>query len=297
MFDTELQKFFRYLTSEKRYSAHTLSSYQRDLGRFVDYCRQEDIPGWKSIDSQHIRSYVARLHRQGLAAKSIQRMLSSVRSLFKYLLRHHLLEHDPSTGISTPKVKRKLPEVMNPDELSHLMQLDENDPLATRDMAMMELLYSCGLRLAELVSLNLNDVEWQNQIITVTGKGSKQRIVPFGRHAKTALQHWLKKRELFVKSADEDAIFISQRGKRISHASVQHRISKWAAEKGVKQRVYPHLMRHSFASHLLEASKDLRAVQELLGHANLSTTQIYTHLDFQHLAKVYDDAHPRAKKK
>lgn len=297
MFETELQKFFRYLTTEKRYSAHTLSSYQRDLGRFVEYCRQAEIESWKSIDSQHVRNYVARLHRQGLAAKSIQRMLSSVRSLFKYLLRHHLLDHDPTTGISTPRVKRKLPEVMGPDELAHLMQLDVSEPLALRDMAMMELLYSCGLRLAELVSLNLKDIDWQSQIIRVTGKGSKQRIVPFGRHATNALQLWLKQRELLVKSDDEHAIFISRQGKRISHASVQHRISKWAAEKGITQRVYPHLMRHSFASHLLEASKDLRAVQELLGHANLSTTQIYTHLDFQHLAKVYDDAHPRAKKK
>jgi integrase/recombinase XerC len=176
------------------------------------------------------------------------------------------------------------------------MALNENDPLAVRDMAMMELLYGCGLRLAELVALDVVDVEWQASSITVTGKGNKQRIVPFGRHAKEALTSWMNKRGAFIKD-DVSAVFVSKQGNRISHASVQQRIRKWAREKGMKQRIYPHLMRHSFASHLLESSKDLRAVQELLGHANLSTTQIYTHLDFQHLAKVYDAAHPRAKKK
>ncbi|MDH5483912.1 MAG: tyrosine recombinase XerC [Gammaproteobacteria bacterium] len=296
MFETELVIFFRYLATEKRYSVHTISNYTRDLNRFIDFCRQSGIDDWQSIDSQHIRNYLARLHRQGLAAKSIHRMLSSIRSLFKYLLRRHKLAKNPAMGVSAPKVQRKLPEVVTPDDLSHLMSLNENDPLAVRDMAMMELLYGCGLRLAELVTLDMTDIEWQSQTITVTGKGNRQRTTPFGRHANEALKKWITKRSLFIKD-DDKAVFVSRQGNRISHASVQQRMKKWAGVKGMKQRIYPHLMRHSFASHLLESSKDLRAVQELLGHANLSTTQIYTHLDFQHLAKVYDSAHPRAKKK
>lgn len=296
MFETELQAFFKFLKSEKRYSPHTLSNYQRDLNGFVIYCNEIEISNWQAIDNQHIRSYVAKVHRQGLSGKSIQRLLSSIRSLFKFLLKHHKVKQNPAVGVIAPKTQRKLPEVLTPDDLNNLMQLDESDVLAVRDMAIMELFYGCGLRLSELVNLNLDKINWQDQTLGVTGKGSKQRIVPFGEKAQVALKKYLKHRVDFAKE-NEQAVFISQRGNRISASSVQQRLKKWAKAKGLDRRLYPHLMRHSFASHILESSHDLRAVQELLGHANLSTTQIYTHLDFQHLAKVYDSAHPRAKKK
>jgi integrase/recombinase XerC len=294
-YETDCQLFYQFLKTEKRYSPHTLSSYQRDLNTFIEFCEQNKIKHWNEIDHQHIRSYVAQIHRKGLGGKSIQRSLSSIRSLFTFLLKNKKVKQNPAVGVSAPKSPRKLPEVLNPDDLDDLMRLDEKDPLAVRDMAIMELLYGCGLRLSELIGLDINKIEWQGQTLDVLGKGSKQRIIPFGEKARVALNKWIKKREHFVKE-DEVAVFISQRGTRISASSVQQRLKKWAQHKGLDRRLYPHLMRHSFASHILESSHDLRAVQELLGHANLSTTQIYTHLDFQHLAKVYDSAHPRAKK-
>jgi len=241
-----------------------------------------------------VRQFVSQVHRQGLSAKSIQRLLSSLRSLFRYLLIHQYISKNPAVGIHAPKVARKLPEVLSPDELNHLLQLDENDPLAIRDMAIMELFYGCGLRLAELVSLDVAQVQHQ-QSLTFTGKGQKERRVPIGKKAQQAIDVWLKLRAQFA-HINEPALFVSQRGSRISKSSIGQRLKKWATAKGLPQRVYPHLMRHSFASHILESSHDLRAVQKLLGHENLSTTQIYTHLDFQHLAQVYDAAHPRAKK-
>lgn len=294
--DSDLSAFFQYLQSEKRYSEHTLKNYQRDIRGFVAYCQELELSRWHSIDQQHIRNYVARSHRRGLSGKSIQRLLSSLRSLFKFLLRSGKISLNPASNVSAPKVTKKLPEVLSPDNLDHLMQLDKQDPLALRDMAMMELLYGCGLRLAELVGLNLDKIRWQERTLDVMGKGSKQRIAPFGDKAGDRLGAWIKVRGQFAND-NEPAVFVSKRGQRISASSVQQRLKKWAQAKGIDQRIYPHLMRHSFASHILESSHDLRAVQELLGHANLSTTQIYTHLDFQHLAKVYDAAHPRAKKK
>jgi integrase/recombinase XerC len=295
-FDSELQAFFQFLKTEKRYSKHTLSSYQRDLNAFIGYCQLTELAGWQAIDHQHIRSYAAQVHRKGLSGKSIQRLLSSIRSLFKFLLKRHKVTKNPAEGVSAPKSLRKLPEVLTPDDLDQLMRLDESDPLAVRDMAIMELLYGCGLRLSELVALDLSAIEWQEQTLKVTGKGSKQRITPFGNKALKALKLWVKERGQFA-NENETAVFISKRGTRISASSVQQRLKKWAQVKGIDRSIYPHLMRHSFASHILQSSHDLRAVQELLGHANLTTTQIYTHLDFQHLAKVYDSAHPRAKVK
>ncbi|HEY9050518.1 MAG TPA: tyrosine recombinase XerC [Gammaproteobacteria bacterium] len=295
MFDQELQDFFRFLQTEKRYSPHTLSNYQRDIQGFIVYCKQLEL-NWLSIDNQHVRSYIAQVHRRGLSGKSIQRLLSSLRSLFRFLLKQRKVKHNPVVGVSAPKSPRKLPEVLTADTLDHLLSLDKDDPLAIRDMAMMELLYGCGLRLSELTGLDLNNIEWQGQTLNVLGKGRKQRRVPFGDKANVALKAWLKIR-VSLAAENESAVFVSQRGQRISAGSVQQRLKKWALEKGLDRNVYPHLMRHSFASHILESSHDLRAVQELLGHANLSTTQIYTHLDFQHLAKVYDSAHPRARKK
>lgn len=296
MFQAELDSFYQYLQTEKRYSEHTLSNYQRDIRGFIAFCTRADIQQWNHIDSQHVRSYMAQVHRQGLSGRSIQRLLSALRSLFKFLLRRHKIDSNPAVGVSAPKSPRKLPEVLNPDDLDHLLNIEQQDPLAIRDRAMMELLYACGLRLAELRGLESSHIDWQQQTLRVTGKGRKQRIVPFGSKARTALEHWLQQRAQLAAS-DEKALFVSRRGQRISAAAVQQRMKKWAGIKGMDQRLYPHLMRHSFASHMLESSQDLRAVQELLGHANLSTTQIYTHVDFQQLARVYDAAHPRAKKK
>ena len=296
MFDSELQAFFQYLQSEKRYSEHTLKSYRRDISGFIEYCQAIEISSWHLIDSQQVRNYAAQKHRQGLSGKSIQRLLSSLRSLFKYLIKYQKLKTNPAVGVSAPKTLRKLPEVLSADDLNHLLTLDDSDPLAVRDMAIMELLYGCGLRLAELIDLNINQIDWQSLTLNVTGKGRKQRLVPFGKKAAQSLKKWFSKRKQYA-AENEQAVFVSQRGSRISASSVQQRLKKWAKAKGLDRRLYPHLMRHSFASHILESSQDLRAVQELLGHANLTTTQIYTHVDFQQLAKVYDAAHPRAKKK
>jgi integrase/recombinase XerC len=294
-FAADLQAFYQFLEIEKDYSPHTLSGYKRDLNTFVAFCQRNEISHWRQINHRHVRSFVAQAHRRGLGGKSIQRLLSSTRSLFNFLLRNEQLTQNPALGVSAPKSPRKLPEVLSPGELDHLMRLDDSDPLAVRDMAIMELFYGCGLRLAELIDLNLAKINWPEQTLDVIGKGRKQRIIPFGNKAGQALKKWLERRKDFV-NENEPALFISNRGQRISASSVQQRLKKWAQLKGLERRMYPHLMRHSYASHLLESSHDIRAVQELLGHANLSTTQIYTHLDFQHLASVYDSAHPRAKR-
>ena len=296
MFDARLKDFYQYLQAEKRYSPHTLQAYRRDIQKFTDFCQQQHIDNWQQVDSLLLRQLVAQVHRQGLSGRSIQRFLSSLRSLFRYLLRHKHIKQNPLSGISAPKSPRKLPEVLSPDELDHLLSLDENDPLAVRDMAIMELFYGCGLRLAELVSLDLEQLSRGQTELKLTGKGNKDRRLPIGEKAHAAVQRWIKLRGQLAKE-DEPALFVSKRGSRISKTAIAQRLKKWAAAKGMPQRIYPHLMRHSFASHILESSHDLRAVQELLGHENLSTTQIYTHLDFQHLAQVYDAAHPRAKKK
>lgn len=290
----DLARFYDYLSAEKRYSSHTLVAYQRDLQRFTDFCGE--ISHWDAIDQKQIRAFVARQHRQGLGGKSLQRQLSSIRSLYRFLCRHQLASSNPAQGVPAPKAAKRLPKTLQIAELSQLLENRDDSPLAVRDFAMMELLYGCGLRLAELSGLNLQAIDWQQKVLTVTGKGRKQRRIPFGTKAASALKKWLPQRLLMLKQ-DSPALFISQRGLRISHSSIAQRLKKWALAQGLGSHLHPHKLRHSFASHLLEASSDLRAVQELLGHANLSTTQIYTHLDFQHLASVYDQAHPRAHKK
>ena len=296
MFAADLEKFFQYLQSERQYSPHTLSNYRRDIRGFLDFCAQQTLNDWTQIDSQHVRDHVARLHRQGMGGKSLQRLLSSLRSLFRYLLKQNKIRSNPASGLRAPKSQKKLPEVLTPDALDHLLNIETNDPESFRDCAILELFYGCGLRLSELTELNLDNINWGEQILVVLGKGNKQRRVPFGRKACSALKNWLQQRALIV-NENEPAIFVSLKGKRISPRSVEAQLKKRAKEKGMFQRIYPHLLRHSFASHILESSGDLRAVQELLGHVNLSTTQIYTHVDFQHLANVYDAAHPRARKK
>jgi integrase/recombinase XerC len=300
----DLKKFFSYLQSEKRYSSHTVLAYQRDLKHFVRCLELDEanVVSWNEIKQADVRRCVSMLHRQGLSGKSLQRWLSTVRSLFNYLCRHQRATHNPAVGVPAPKIIKRLPKTLNVDEISQLLEgkINENqkgnESLICRDVAMMELLYACGLRLAELKGLNLQDIDWQLQTVTVTGKGQKQRRIPFGGKAKEALKKWLVHRKSMADS-DEDATFVSQRGSRVSSSSIQKRLKKMALTQGLNTNVYPHMLRHSFASHILESSKDLRAVQELLGHANLTTTQIYTHLDFQHLAGVYDNAHPRARKK
>lgn len=290
----DLQQFFRYLETEKRYSPHTLSSYRRDIHAFMAFCDSLKIDTWSTLDQGYIRQHISQLHRQGQSGKSIQRHLSSLRSLFRFLMRQKKTDTNPAQGVMAPKAERKLPEVLNPDQLDQLLSIQSTEPVALRDKAIMELLYGCGLRMAELTGLDLSDIQWQEHSLQVTGKGSKQRKLPLGGAAGRALEAWLKVRGQLA-DVGESALFVGSRGQRISPASIRQRLKYWALRQGISQNIYPHLMRHSFASHILESSQNLRAVQELLGHANLSTTQIYTHLDFQHLAEVYDAAHPRAK--
>ena len=290
----DIAQFHQYLQSEKRYSKHTLAAYQRDIDSFIKSIN-DDISRWDEISERDVRAHIAQLHRKGMSGRSLQRHLSAIRTLFNFLYRHKLADDNPATAVPAPKSGRHLPETLSVDEISRLMNIDSDDPLVIRDVAAMELLYGCGLRVSELTGLDIGDIDWQQQSILVSGKGRKQRHVPFGKKVKTAIERWLKVRAAILKH-DTEALLLSSRGNRISNASIQQRLKKMAVRQGISSHVYPHMLRHSFGSHLLESSSDLRAVQELLGHENLSTTQIYTHLDFQHLAGVYDKAHPRARK-
>jgi len=296
LFENDLQRFYQFLHSEKQYSQHTLSNYRRDISRLIDYLQSHSVEHWDKIEEQHIRQFVSQVHRQGLGGKSIQRLLSALRRLFRFLLVNQKIQNNPAANVRAPKSQRKLPDVMHPQQLEHLLLLPENvtDPLVIRDYAILELLYAGGLRLSELIGLNLSDINWSSMQLKVLGKGEKERLCHFGKPAANTLKRWLNCRELLINS-NENALFVSNHGRRISASAIRTRIQKLCREKGISQRVYPHLMRHSFASHMLESSQDLRAVQELLGHAHLKTTQIYTHLDFQQLAKTYDAAHPRAR--
>lgn len=291
-----VSRFLEHLRHERRFSAHTLDGYQRDLRAFSDFLSKNKLNGWDAIDSHDIRAFAAANHRRGMAPRSIQRRLSAVRSFFHYLIREGVVASNPATEVSAPKAAARLPETLDTDQMARLLALNPTDALAVRDLAIMELLYSSGLRLAELISVELQDIDLKDRTIRVTGKGSKTRILPIGGHATNAIRAWLKRRSEFA-GPDENAVFVSQRGTHLSRRSVQNRIKLWAGRQGVSSRVYPHLFRHSFATHVLESSGDLRGVQELLGHADISTTQVYTHLDFQHLARIYDKAHPRARRR
>jgi len=295
LFSDDLLQFYQFLQSEKQFSRHTVESYRRDITRFIAFCDDQSIKDWDSLSEEHIRQFVSQVHRQGLGGKSIQRLLSALRRLFLYLQTNRLMRNNPAANVRAPKSERKLPDVMQPQQIDRLLFTNSEEPLVVRDHAMLELLYGSGLRLAELIALSLNDINWQSSYLSVVGKGRKERHCPYGRQAASMLKKWLKCREN-IANEGENAVFVNNRGKRLSAAGIRSRIQKLCREKGIDQRVYPHLMRHSFASHMLEASQDLRAVQELLGHAHLKTTQIYTHLDFQQLAKTYDAAHPRAVK-
>ena len=246
-----------------------------------------------------MRSLAASLHRQGKSGKTIQRMLSTLRTFFRYLMREGLARDNPAIDIRAPKSGKRLPKALDVDQVSHLLDAgtSNSEPLALRDQAIMELLYACGLRLAELLSLNLDSIDLHESQLLVTGKGNKTRQLPVGKPALTAVRRWLQVRPMLIKSSDQNALFISKNGRRLSPSSVQQRLKRHALERGLDAHLHPHKLRHSFATHLLESSGDLRAVQELLGHADLATTQVYTHLDFQHLAQVYDGAHPRAQRR
>jgi len=295
-FQIWLDHFFNHLCHERRLSSHTLSNYRRDLQRIKEWCLTKGIAAWSDLNQHHVRSFIATRHRQGMSGSSLQRELSSLRTFFRYLQREKQADNNPAQGVRPPKSQRKLPPVLDADQLGSLLDQPSNEPLIVRDLAMMELFYSSGLRLSELVSLNLTDIDLSDAMVEVTGKGAKTRRVPIGEKARQSLGRWLIVRSGMV-SPGESALFVSQYGKRISPRTVQQRVHKLTLERGVPTDVHPHMLRHTFASHLLESSGDLRAVQELLGHADISTTQIYTHLDFQHLAKVYDKAHPRARRK
>ena len=291
-----LPRFLSHLTVERRLSAHTDASYRGDLQRFVAYCDRNRVRDWRSLDSQHLRMFAAAEFRQGASPRTIQRRLSALRSFFNFMLRERALEANPAVGVQAPKASKRLPQTMDVDLMTRLLEFRADTELSVRDKAIMELFYSSGLRLAELVGLNLGDVDRGDRTVRVLGKGSKTRVVPVGKHALDAIARWLKERPAMAANG-ELALFVSARGDRLGARAIQKRIAGWARRQGLGRHVHPHLFRHSFATHLLESSQDLRGVQELLGHANMSTTQIYTHLDFQHLAKIYDAAHPRARRK
>ncbi len=290
-------QFLQKLQHEKHYSPHTLNNYARDLTRFTAFLNTRSIRDWPLIDEKLIRDYLATRHQQHMAARSLQRELSTLRSFFNFLIQEQVLTNNPAKHLQAPKAERSLPTTLDVDQMQQFLQINADDPLAIRDKAILELFYSSGLRLSELTQLNLVDVDLHDGMVTVTGKGRKTRRVPVGKYAQQAIRVWLTIRAQFTNQAQTPALFLSQQGLRVSTRNIQHRLRSWAQKQGLGVHIHPHMLRHSFASHLLESSGDLRAVQELLGHSDISTTQIYTHLDFQHLAKVYDQAHPRAKTK
>ncbi|HVC49697.1 MAG TPA: tyrosine recombinase XerC [Burkholderiales bacterium] len=287
-----VERYIERLRSERYLSSRSIEQYIRDLRKL------EDLAGdasFKSLDTTHIRRFVSILHASGLGPRTLARILSVWRGFFGYALSYEGFLKNPVKSIHAPKQKKMLPNALSPDEVIRLMSPDEGF-LGIRDLAIIELFYSSGLRLSELTGIDLNHIDLAEGLVTVRGKGNKSRIIPVGAKALEAINNWLKQRKLRARSS-ETALFISQLGKRLTPRAVQYRVEAKARKLGLVQHVHPHALRHSFASHLLQSCGDLRAVQEMLGHASISTTQIYTHLDFQHLAKIYDAAHPRAKKK
>lgn len=291
----DLDAFYRYLRNERQLSPRTLEAYRHDLEGLRDFLAERKIGRWQALDTPQLRLFVAQRHQAGLSGRSLQRLLSAVRSLYSYLIRERLCKHNPAVDLRAPKSPRKLPKALDADLTSQLLNDNSDDDwLAVRDHAMLELFYSSGLRLSELASLDVLALDSAQGEVRVLGKGNKTRLVPVGRLALEALGRWLPVRMLVA--GDNPALFVGKQGRRLSARAIQLRVRAWGVQH-IGQNLHPHMLRHSFASHMLESSGDLRAVQELLGHADISTTQIYTHLDFQHLAQVYDQAHPRAKRK
>jgi len=294
-FSDGLESYLRHLRDERRLSPHTLKAYQRDLSHFLAFYHREALTP-ATLDSYVIRRYAAECHRKGSSPRSLARRLSALRQFFGYLVHAEVLSANPAIHVQAPKPSRRLPATLDTDQVASLVELEGDDSLTLRDRAILELLYSSGLRLAELVGLDLLDLDVSDRSVRVTGKGNKTRIVPVGRRALDALQNWFPHRATMARP-EEPAVFVSQRGTRLSPRTVQMRVKHWAKRRGATVHVHPHMLRHSFATHLLESSRNLRAVQELLGHASISTTQVYTHLDFQHLAQIYDQSHPRARRR
>lgn len=290
----QLAGYYHHLRTERQASVHTLAAYRNDLAKVVEYCEQTGVATWPELTAPLLRRLVARLHQHGQAPKSLARLLSAVRGFYGWLLREALCDHNPAVGLAAPKGERRLPKVLDADRAQQLLDGGvEDDFLGRRDHAMLELFYSSGLRLSELAGLDLTSLDLSEGLVEVQGKRNKARVVPVGGKAREAVLQWLTYRGLG--SPVDDALFISKRGERLGPQAIRLRVQA-AGQRELGQRLHPHMLRHSFASHVLESSQDLRAVQEMLGHADISTTQIYTHLDFQHLAKVYDNAHPRAKR-
>lgn len=291
----DLDTYLEHLRSERQVSLHTLDGYRRDLLKALQFCERCQIEDWAQLDSSRLRQLVAELHRKGQSSRSLARLLSAVRGLYAHLNRIGRCSSDPSSGLSAPKGERRLPRALDADRAMQLLDGGvEDDFIARRDQAILELFYSSGLRLSELVSLNLTQLDLASGLVQVIGKGNKARVLPVGRKAIEAIQAWLPLRG--QAGPKGDALFVGRQGRRLGARAVQQRVSQ-AGVRELGQHLHPHMLRHSFASHMLESSQDLRAVQELLGHADIATTQVYTHLDFQHLAKVYDSAHPRARRK
>jgi integrase/recombinase XerC len=290
-----IEAYLAHLVQQRRLSMATHRGYSRGLAELLALSGTTPL---EQLEPHHIRRMVAQLHARGLQGRTIAHILSAWRGLFRWLARHHGLDSDPCAGIRAPRSPKALPKALSPDDAQRLLDAPAEDNYEMRDKAMFELFYSSGLRLAELVSLDMRDGHdmLQQSEVTVVGKGSKTRVVPVGKAALVAINAWLGERSTIARG-DENALFVGARGERIAPSVVRGRLKRWALKQGLPTSVHPHVLRHSFASHLLQSSGDLRAVQELLGHASISTTQVYTHLDFQHLAKVYDQAHPRAKKK
>ena len=297
MLQKEIQKFLSYLESVKQYSKHTISGYKRDLTKLSGYLLNIDIEDWQSVNEHELRTFVNSERRRGLSPRSIQRVLSTSRSFFEYLLVEGIIKLSPAQNINSPKSAKLLPKAMDADLVQRLLDFKPNGLIEVRDKAIAELLYSSGLRLSEVCTLDVQDLELKERVCRVTGKGNKMRVVPVGKKAIQAIRDWLihRKELKHSKSSSSEAMFLNNKGKRISARSIQLRLEKLCAQRGLPG-INPHMLRHSFASHVLESSGDLRAVQEMLGHADIATTQIYTKLDFQHLSKVYDSAHPRARK-
>lgn len=293
-----LDHFIQMLRSEKYYSPHTCSNYRRDLGLFQSYLAARNIDSWEAVNYNLVSGYAAQRHRQGRKSRTIQRELSSIRSFYQFLIRGGRVAQNPALEVRAPKTDKPLPKTCDAETIDRLLQLsDDGDGLQVRDVAIFELIYSSGLRLAETVNIDLDDIDLSQQHLIVTGKGNKTRHLPIGSQAVAALRRWLKIRRKYCRDANQTALFLSKQGKRISRRNVQDRLKALIRRQALDQQLSPHVLRHSFATHMLESSSDLRAVQELLGHVNIATTQVYTHLDFQHLARVYDAAHPRARRK
>jgi integrase/recombinase XerC len=289
----EIEHYLQHLAAERRLSPHTVSNYRRDLESLAALAEARALA---ELESAQVRHFIARLHGRGLSAKSLARTLSAWRGFYRFACKRLGFPHNPCADVRPPKSRRALPETLSPDQCAQLLDAVADGILEIRDKAMFELFYSAGMRLAELVGLDLSALDLDAGEASVTGKGSKTRLVPVGSKAREALRAWLASRATLAAST-EQAVFVNRRGTRLTARQVQSRLDRWATRTGLPVAVHPHMLRHSFASHVLQSSGDLRAVQEMLGHANISTTQIYTHLDFQHLARIYDQAHPRAKRK